>query len=138
MAMGKGLPWRSRPIVILLALSVLLVACNVQNDGGPGDGSLSSNGSSDNPPMSTIGGAAMVIEGEVVAVMESWPLQLTVQTGEDTYHVALLDETHITRRAERAEPSTLLPGALVRIEGQRSAANALVAKEIEIIDGQVP
>jgi hypothetical protein len=80
----------------------------------------------------------MVIEGEVVAVMESWPLQLTVQTMQGTYHVALLDETQITQRAELAEPSALRPGARVRIEGRQSAASALVAKNIEIIDRKTP
>ena len=75
------------------------------------------------------------IEGEITQVMESWPLQLIVQTQNGRYYVGLLPETKITRRGQKVDPNKLNSGLRVKIQGQPSAsANqlAMTAKVIEI------
>jgi hypothetical protein len=75
----------------------------------------------------------MIIEGTIVEVMESWPLQLTVETETGRYHVALLSETTITREDETVDPGELLPDLQVRVEGQRTDSSAIIAQTIEIL-----
>jgi hypothetical protein len=74
-----------------------------------------------------------MIEGTILEVMESFPLQLTLKTETGRYHVALLEETTITQEGATVESGILRPGMRVRIEGQASALNAMTAQSIEIL-----
>ena len=76
-----------------------------------------------------------MIDGEIVNVMESWPLQLTVQTAAGRYHVRLLEGTIVTRRATTVGPGVLRPELRVRIRGSRVRSTPLVmsARVIEIL-----
>ncbi len=78
----------------------------------------------------------MVFEGRIVDVMESWPLQLTVATEGGRCHVALLQETMITRNDRKIGPGELTPGLLVRVEGPSSSATglAMTAQTIQILE----
>ena len=76
--------------------------------------------------------AIMSIEGTIVSVMESWPLQLVVENESGRWQVALRDDTAITVRGSPADPGQIRPGARVRIEGPGSGPNAILAASLEI------
>ncbi|MEB3178448.1 MAG: hypothetical protein VKL59_05315 [Nostocaceae cyanobacterium] len=77
---------------------------------------------------------AISIEGKISQVMESFPLQLMVETKNGRYYVALLPETKITQQGKTVDASKLNPGLTVKIQGQYSGANqlAMTAQVIEI------
>ncbi len=77
----------------------------------------------------------MIIEGKLLEVMESWPLQLTVKTETDQFHIELLEETVVTHEGEVVDTVTLRPNLEVRVEGQASGPNAMTAQTIEILTG---
>jgi hypothetical protein len=77
----------------------------------------------------------MLIEGEVVGVMETWPLQLAVQTDAGTYHV-ILGDTVITSGGRSASPEDIRPGLDVRVEGEASGRRGMTASRIDIIEMQ--
>ena len=54
--------------------------------------------------------------------MESWPLQLTLESEGAVYHVSLSLETVFTRGPATMEPGALLPGQRVEIKGQSGVA----------------
>jgi hypothetical protein len=83
--------------------------------------------------MKGVGGSPMTIEGSVLDVMESWPLQPTVQPPEGRYHVGLLTETVVNRGGKSVDAGELKPGVRVRIEGEGSGPNALTAREVRIL-----
>jgi hypothetical protein len=78
----------------------------------------------------------MVIEGQIVNVMETWPLQLTVRTEVTSFHVQLSDRTTTTRDGVPLDPGALRPSARVRITGSSAAGDsaALVAESIDVLD----
>jgi len=77
-----------------------------------------------------------MIDGKIVSVMESWPLQLIVETATDRYNVLLLLETMITRRGVKISAGELNPSLRVLIKGHRSSENqfAMTAQQIEILE----
>lgn len=74
----------------------------------------------------------MILEGTIVGVMETWPLQLSIDTGGDAFQVGLGESTVITCEGRSADPAQLLPGRRVRVEGESSNAHAMKAERIEI------
>ena len=68
-------------------------------------------------------------------VMESWPLQLTVQTQTALYHIVLRSDTQITQKGQLVDPGSLRPDLQVRISGQVSSSNPLAmnAQAIEVL-----
>jgi hypothetical protein len=74
----------------------------------------------------------VVIEGTIVDVMETWPLQLSVVTGEGLYQIALAEATAVTSEGRPAEETQLLPGRPVRVEGEPSNGLAMKAARIDI------
>ena len=77
---------------------------------------------------------AIAIEGKITQVMESFPLQLMVETQDGRYCVALLPETKIAQQGKTLDASNLNPGLRVKIQGLTSAADrlAMTAKAVEI------
>jgi len=77
----------------------------------------------------------MEIEGKIVTVMESWPLQLTVQTQTGFYDVVLRLDTQITQNELIVDPGSLHPDLQVRIRGQVFSSNPLAmnAQMIEVL-----
>jgi hypothetical protein len=59
----------------------------------------------------------MVIEGRIVHVMETWPLQLVVQSSAGRYEVSLLEETRVLRHDREVSHGELRPGLRVEISG---------------------
>lgn len=110
----------------LVVLGLLLTACG-------GDQPVTAPDSAEQEPSVAPTGGPMIIEGKIVEVMESWPLQLTVETETGRYHVELLSETTITREGETVDPGELLPDLLIRVQGQRTGSSAIIAQTIEIL-----
>jgi hypothetical protein len=75
----------------------------------------------------------MSIEGTIRSVMESWPLQLVVETATGRWQVALRDDTTIARNGEPADAHQIVPGVRVRIEGDVSGVNAISAAALELL-----
>ena len=75
----------------------------------------------------------MVIDGTIVAVLESWPLQLRVETQEGPYLVALLAETTVVDEGKSVEAGTLRVGQRVRLEGEASRPGTLAAHAIWVL-----
>lgn len=73
----------------------------------------------------------MVIEGRVIEVMETWPLQLFVETDAGIWHVALAEGTVVIARGRPVGPENLLPSLNVRAEGDASGARGMQATWIE-------
>lgn len=74
----------------------------------------------------------MTIEGTIVSVMESWPLQLVVETATGRRHVALRSDTVITANGQTVEANRIVPGVRVRIDGDASSADAMTASALDI------
>ena len=87
--------------------------------------SVSSQNNSSQEPIGRDTNEAISIEGKISQVMESFPLQLMVETKNGRYYVALLPETKITQQGKTVDTSKLNPGLTVKIEGRSSAANQL-------------
>ncbi len=69
----------------------------------------------------------MNIEGTIVEVMESWPLQLVIQTQSGTQHVVLAPNAAITAKGLSVGPEMLKPGVRVRIDGVASGSGGMTA-----------
>ena len=78
----------------------------------------------------------MVIEGTIIGVMETWPLQLSVDTREGTWQVALAETTVVTSGGRPVDLSKLLPGRRVRVDGEASTARAMKATRIDLHEGE--
>jgi hypothetical protein len=59
-----------------------------------------------------------IVEGNIVRVMESWPLQLVVDTLSGRLGVLLTEETKIMEGGRSVGPNALLPGEKVRLTGR--------------------
>jgi hypothetical protein len=60
----------------------------------------------------------MPIEGTILEIMETWPLQLVISGSQGRIHVALREDTEVRRSDGTSGGVRLLrPGARVRIDG---------------------
>jgi hypothetical protein len=73
----------------------------------------------------------VIIEGTIIDVMETWPLQLSVDVGGRTRQVALGEETVITSEGQPADAGRLQPGRRIRVEGESAHAGAIKAARID-------
>lgn len=73
-----------------------------------------------------------MIEGEVLEVMESWPLELVVKVGITTLSLTLADETTVLDRGKASDPGRIEPGQKVRLTTAKD--NETIVTEIRIID----
>ena len=62
----------------------------------------------------------MEIQGTLVAVLESWPLQLLVDIGMQRYNIALSPTTQVLRQGKIIPVSQLHPGIGILIQGHGS------------------
>jgi hypothetical protein len=76
--------------------------------------------------------AIMNIEGEIVQVMESWPLQLVIRTQSGTQHVVLSPDATINTKAPSVGSDMLKPGIRVQVEGVASGSGSMTAKAVRI------
>ena len=96
--------------------------------------SVSSDNNSSQEPIGSETSEAIIIEGKISQVMESFPLQLMVETKNGRYYVALLPETKIHQQGKTVNTSKLNPGLTVKIQGLSLAVNqlAMTAQVIRI------
>lgn len=80
--------------------------------------------------------AVAMLEGTILEVMESWPLQLLVQTGKTKNFIGLSEHTTVMRGGRSVDPGVLSPGMLVRIRGHSTerVPKAMNADQIYILD----
>ena len=79
-------------------------------------------------------GKTVTVQGTIVAVRETWPLQLVVQASDEgPYDVALSEQTAIGETGEPGDPGSLRPGMVVRVTGRPSADRAMVAARIDVV-----
>lgn len=71
------------------------------------------------------------MEATVINVMESWPLQLAVQTTSGREQVALAEDVRIRRAGSPVDPSALRPGQRVLLLNRTSRGEIA---ELEILD----
>ena len=76
----------------------------------------------------------MELEGVVVDVMETWPLQLTVISAETCYHILLDMDTITYHNNEPHYDYPFQPNQHIKIEGQAFDGNFIVAKTIQILN----
>lgn len=74
----------------------------------------------------------MKLEGVIVEIMESYPLQLVVETRAGRYQVALSEATAIIQNSATRQQADLRVQMHVQITGSQSGANAMTAATIEI------
>ncbi|NEO72126.1 hypothetical protein [Moorena sp. SIO3H5] len=124
--------FKSFALSSLIGLSLLFSACSAPQPNVSPENNQGNN--PDNNPIVTSTDEQMIIEGKIVAVMESFPLQLKVKTESGSYSVQLLSDTKITRQGETVDPGKLSPKQKVRIKGQSSGSSksAITAETIEI------
>ena len=74
------------------------------------------------------------IEGLLIAIAETWPLQLTVQPDQGPpWAVSAGEGMRLSLRGAPMQPSALRPGQRLRASGQRHGAQALQAQTIEVL-----
>jgi hypothetical protein len=71
------------------------------------------------------------MDATIVHIMESWPLQLVLQTSTGREHVALAEDAYIQRAGKRVDPGVLQPGQRIRVV-QRTTMKQIA--EMEIFD----
>jgi hypothetical protein len=75
----------------------------------------------------------VVIEGSILNVMETWPLQLTVAVGGQRLQVSLTEQTEITAAGRPAGAGELRPGLAVAVQGHRAdGRDGIVASRIVV------
>jgi hypothetical protein len=77
----------------------------------------------------------VMIEGKISAVLESYPLQLMVETNTGRYHVALLMDTIVQRNEQPIDQNQLQAEMRVQIEGIVSSVDdrAMTAQTIRVL-----
>ena len=141
-AAQQGLPSTKRSLGgrrIGIAPLVKVAGCNV--GGGllmacsDGDEPVASTGEGRDKLAPTTSSEPVVIEGIIVEVMESWPLQLAVEGGGNRYHVELLHQTTVTRGSRDVNPGVLQPDQRVRVSGSGRGppTQVMIAESIEIL-----
>lgn len=76
----------------------------------------------------------MNVDGTIIDVMETWPLQLFVLSAETVIHVSLSLDTTVTKANEAIGMDQLRPDLHIRIRGRRVGESGLVAESITVLD----
>lgn len=83
---------------------------------------------------SAMNNQSIQLTGKITEVMESWPLQLVVETGDQqTYYVQLLEETEVTVDSDPSDANQLNSGQTIQINGTvASQPTGIIAESIKI------
>lgn len=74
----------------------------------------------------------MIIDGTVVDVMETWPLQLSIQTADGLFHVVLSESTVITAEGRAVDAGAVRPGMAIEVRGESSGAQRMAAECVNV------
>lgn len=113
---------------LLLCISWLVTACVVGPTSSARPDAVDSLPTTAALPL----GGEMNLEGVIVEIMESYPLQLVVETSAGRYQVALSEATAITQATATRQQADLRVQMHVQITGSKSGPNAMMATTIEI------
>lgn len=69
-------------------------------------------------------------QGVIVRLLETWPLQIVVDTGRGQVHVGLRQETRVTHGGRPVAPDALRVGDRVVVEGEETAERAVDATAV--------
>lgn len=122
------MPFRRYLLFSLLTLELSLLGCTMDTPVNSAD-NTSSNASS---PSANASSQPIRIEGKIVSMMETWPLQLTVMTSTAKYHVSLLPETIVKQADQPLDVSALRTNLTVQISGYSTEDQAVTAELIEL------
>ena len=74
------------------------------------------------------------VQGQLLRIAESWPLQLTLRAADGSTWVATLgDGALVTVRGVPASPAVLRPGQQLALRGRLVAPQALAADHINVL-----
>jgi hypothetical protein len=73
------------------------------------------------------------MEGRIVSVLETWPLQLTVEATTGRWHVALSKDTAVMQGMRRVELSCLRQGGRITVTGIQTGPLAMIAERIDLL-----
>ncbi len=85
------------------------------------------------PEISSHAGEDTMIQGQILAVMESWPLQLTLETAQGEFTVQLAETTTVYQNDVVVDPGILVAGFSIAVEGNLSGSTTMTAHSIRII-----
>jgi hypothetical protein len=71
------------------------------------------------------------MEATIVQVMESWPLQLALQTADEVVHVMLAEKVSIMRKGLAVDPGALHPGQKIRVLSRTPQGSVLALEILE-------
>ncbi|MEM7126527.1 MAG: hypothetical protein AAF702_09390 [Chloroflexota bacterium] len=123
-------------LAVPVLISMTIMSCQMDSDMPISSSGTSSNSVSiektHRPQADQQMEAEMNIEGEVIEIMESWPLQLTVETDSSLVHVELTEETIIMAQNETITPANLKIGQRVKVDGE-GGNDVMIAQSIEVL-----
>jgi hypothetical protein len=73
------------------------------------------------------------MEGRIIAVLETWPLQLTVEGAAGRWSVALSADTVVMDGTRPVEPSRLRQGERIAVTGKETGPLAMIAERIDLL-----
>ena len=73
------------------------------------------------------------MEGRIVSVLETWPLQLTVEATTGRWHVVLSNDTTVMQGMRRVELSRLRQGQRISVTGKHTGPLAMIAGRIDLL-----
>lgn len=77
--------------------------------------------------------AAHTLSGQILAIMETWPLQLSIDAdGQGPRSISLAEDCVVMRDGRAVDPGNLRVGDCVGISGRPAAAGGLTALRIDI------
>ncbi|MFG6105601.1 hypothetical protein U2F10_25350 [Leptothoe sp. EHU-05/26/07-4] len=120
--------------VCLLSLIISLLGCQTASTNDSSPEVAVSESPSPVATDSAMTTQAIQLNGKITEVMESWPLQLVVETADNQkYYVQLLEETQVTAGSNSSDANQLSPGQNVQINGTvASQPTGVIAESIEI------
>lgn len=75
------------------------------------------------------------LAGTIIAILETWPLQLQVDVGPlGVRDVSLTESCAIVRGGRAVDASRLRVGGRIAVEGPPGAAGGVTAQRIELLD----
>jgi hypothetical protein len=79
--------------------------------------------------------SAIVLDGEITDVMETWPLQLAVTTADGAVqHIALSDDVAVVGEAGKLGPGNLRPGMAIRVTATAPGGVGLSAHRVQVLE----
>lgn len=73
------------------------------------------------------------MEGRITAILETWPLQLSVEGTDGRWAVALSPDTVVMDGTRPVTPELLRQGARIAVTGKVTGPLAMIAERIDLV-----